>query len=909
MRDKVMQSVDNMHVEKPPYSVQLLLEEVTALRSRVKELEEDGSSKGSGRTVPSLDSYCNDSTENQENAALRKQLMKVESDRAELEMYFMNQLAILAQENRENVEKFKKKLRLAECEKNIIKANGSFEQSEEVFELEQEVDQLKAVIAANGDEGLQRLVKKLSTTEKELKDVREENKNLHQKIEELDSQKTTLLEEITHVRIDFDREAKTVASLRTEMDEMAKDFDLQLEKLQHDFLDQEEAMQRNEEQFGNMHDTVVELEGQKALLLDEITELRLQLDREKKTKAEMKERIEELTKATMEAGDYKLAAMEKRASVSEQNNAKLQDTINDLQDELRDVTGSYKSDIARLEERLTSRDLQIDDLKLAIVKKDQELKETEAKISIASDEVMELRRALEIKEKDAAEKHHEIASMVSQRISYEKRSTRNIMDHVAEVDDLRRQVVELEEEVEFLKNRLHEVKTSQFEEQQKTTPQRSSSRRLSGPSTPVRTPSRRSYANAPPTPPTMTPPRVWSRAELEQQTLEGRMPVRDIAAKFERSIASGSSCGVSSRDRPTDESDISVSSCEAEAFAHNADSKSHQVRELQDKLQKQSELVGELQAEIATLTATRGALAIKMEKEYAQKSRDDDEKIAFLTSQLQDTRCQLEAETELVQALREELNIFAMEKVACMEDRASPEREKTLAVERNKMANAVTAAQIEKANMERELVNTIRELEDTIETMNAEIDAELAAKQEEVDALQRKLDNEIEIVKRMEKEREQICTNINSISNSKKIEFDELHEELMAKSAIAAAQAREINSLMIQVEKQKDASEDLEYLRVKVRELEKKANESGASRDELEKLSAENQRLNDILRKMSLERRALQEKLSAVISEKSASKSVQVLRERNAALKKEVERLSKRVRQSEISASPSRIEI
>ena len=62
---------------------------------------------------------------------------------------------------------------------------------------------------------------------------------------------------------------------------MAKDFDLQLEKLQHDFLDQEEAMQRSEEQFGNMHDTVVELDGQKALLLDEITELRLQLDREK----------------------------------------------------------------------------------------------------------------------------------------------------------------------------------------------------------------------------------------------------------------------------------------------------------------------------------------------------------------------------------------------------------------------------------------------------------------------------------------------------------------------------------------------------------------------------------------------------------------------------------------------------
>jgi chromosome segregation ATPase len=410
----------------------------------------------------------------------------------------------------------------------------------------------------------------------------------------------------------------------------------------------------------------------------------------------------------------------------------------------------------------------------------------------------------------------------------------------------------------------------------------------------------------------MTPPRAMSRAELDQQMMGPRTPVRDIAKKFERSIASGSSQGMSNddRDRPTDESDISVSSAEAEAFAYKADVESQQVRDLQDKLQKQSELIGELRAEIATLTATRSAQTILMEKEYVQKSRDDEERISSLTSQLEDTRCQLESETELVKALREEVNILALEKVANAENGdSSPERLKALSLERNKMANAVAAAQMEKTNNERELTNTIRALEDTIETMNAEIDAELAEKQAEIDTLQRKLDNEIEMVKRMEKEREQICMNINSVSNSKKVEIDELHEELMASTATAAAQAREINSLMVQVEKQKDASEELEYLRTKLRDLEKRSNESGVSRDDMDKLWSENKKINDNLRKMSLERRALQEKLSAVMSEKSASKSVQVLRERNTALKKEVERLSRRVRQSEVSANTNRIEI
>ena len=298
-----------------------------------------------------------------------------------------------------------------------------------------------------------------------------------------------------------------------------------------------------------------------------------------------------------------------------------------------------------------------------------------------------------------------------------------------------------------------------------------------------------------------------------------------------------------------------------------------------------------------------------MEKDHASKSRDDLELIESLENELRETKCKLESETELVKALREELNILTFEKITYQEQQdSSVEGQRAQRIEMNRLANAVTAAQMETANCEREAKERIRKLEEVIETMNAEIDEELAAKQGEVDAIRCQLDAQIENVKRMESEREQICMNINSISNSKKAEIDELHEELMKQTNIAAGQAREIDSLVVQVEKQKDATEELEYLQFKVRDLEKKSN-GGVSKSDLDRVLAENQKLNDSLRRMSMERRTLQEKLTAVLSEKTTSKSVTVLRERNSALKKEVERLSRRIRNSDEQRTTQRIEI
>lgn len=890
MRD-VIQTTATMTIEpnkpSPPYTMQLLLEEVNALRNRLAQYEDE---THSGKTAPSVESDTDESS-------LRKQLIQAQNDRAELEKDFMNQLSIMARENHDHVETLEKKLKMMQCERNIIKANGSFEQSEEIYQLEQQVVQLKQVIAANGDEGTQQLVKKLNATEKQVSHIKDEKEALQQQVQDLDSQKATLLEEITHLRIDFDREAKTVLQLKQEMQEMEKEFSLQKETFQHDFMVQEETIQQHQESYGEMNDSIIELEGQKALLLDEITGLRLSLDREQKTKSEMKTKIEELTAATMEAGDYKLVSMEHRATVAEENAGKLQESLNNLQDELRSVTATYKSDVARLEERLSSRDAQLEECKGKLEAKKKELQEAHQKVEFAHDEVKELKKEIESLQKECAEKEHEIASMVSQRISYEKRATKNIMDHVAEVDDLRAHCESLEDEVEYLKERLHT---------EMGTPSR--------PSSPRKSPNRqfRFDRSPPPPPPQATPPK-WSKTPHEPP----RTPVRGMIEKFERITASGASSRESvptdCRSSPSpqiiqDESDISMSSGEAEAFRQKAAADSEQVRLLQDQLQRQSEIIGELRAEIATLTATRGMQAILVEKEHAHKSRDDEETIQSLEMEVDDLRTKLESETELVKALREELNILALDKIHHQEEKDSTiEGQRAQRIEMNKLANAVTAAQMETANIEREAKARIKELEEEIDTINAEVEEELAAKQGEIESLQMRLDDQLENVKRMEQEREQICTNINTISNSKKQEIDELHEELMKQTALAAEQSREIDSLMVQVERQKDATEELEYLRFKVRDLEKKSS-SEVRRPEMDKVLADNHKLNESLRKMGMERRALQEKLSAVMSEKTSSKSVQVLRERNSSLKKEVERLSRRIQQAEKQAT-RRIEI
>jgi FtsZ-binding cell division protein ZapB len=77
--------------------------------------------------------------------------------------------------------------------------------------------------------------------------------------------------------------------------------------------------------------------------------------------------------------------------------------------------------------------------------------------------------------------------------------------------------------------------------------------------------------------------------------------------------------------------------------------------------------------------------------------------------------------------------------------------------------------------------------------------------------------------------------------------------------------------------------------------------ESAAISDDFTQLKEENAQLRETIHDIKIERRQLKERLDALTQDKSASRSSQILRERNNVLKEEVEKLTKRLKKMEAS--------
>lgn len=169
----------------------------------------------------------------------------------------------------------------------------------------------------------------------------------------------------------------------------------------------------------------------------------------------------------------------------------------------------------------------------------------------------------------------------------------------------------------------------------------------------------------------------------------------------------------------------------------------------------------------------------------------------------------------------------------------------------------------------------------------------------------RKLAEKEEAIDRMEEEKVQMRSNVANMSSSKKDQLEELQSELFDMSSKNRNQSREIIMLKTKIdemdairddrfEKQQDRIEELED------EITKLYSEGSRKFDKesVSKLQAENHHLRETLRELKLERRQLRDRLD---SEKSSSRSSQVLRERNAKLKHEVEKLTRRLKKLEDS--------
>jgi vacuolar-type H+-ATPase subunit I/STV1 len=175
-------------------SASTLLREITTLRGRLSELEDDTRS-----------SVCDD--QNDLSNMLRKELSKVEHDKAKIEREFMNQLSNLARENHDIVSKLEERLGESEKEKaalthtlksiNEAKDHESFTANDEVKSLrskveeerkahEKESEQIKEAHAKEIDQIKEAHVKEveqmktnLTSADVEIADSRRELDHLH----------------------------------------------------------------------------------------------------------------------------------------------------------------------------------------------------------------------------------------------------------------------------------------------------------------------------------------------------------------------------------------------------------------------------------------------------------------------------------------------------------------------------------------------------------------------------------------------------------------------------------------------------------------------------------------------------------------------------------------------------------
>jgi chromosome segregation ATPase len=231
---------------------------------------------------------------------------------------------------------------------------------------------------------------------------------------------------------------------------------------------------------------------------------------------------------------------------------------------------------------------------------------------------------------------------------------------------------------------------------------------------------------------------------------------------------------------------------------------------------------------------------------------------------------------------------------------------RSIGAEVNTLKVELTKNQISKADMEMEYMKQVHDLEGQIAQINEEREQLLKRKEVELHQLQHHLQRKDDEIRQLEKEREQICSSMNSVSSSRKDEMDGLQEELMTLTAKTASQTREIHSLKMKLEEHDFRKSEFQRLNERIGELEDELRlvpqrRSDVGRSDVEIMKTENKMLRESIRELTIERRNLQEKLEAHLAEKSSSKSTQVLRERNSALKKEVEKLTKRLKKMEHS--------
>jgi chromosome segregation ATPase len=283
-------------------------------------------------------------------------------------------------------------------------------------------------------------------------------------------------------------------------------------------------------------------------------------------------------------------------------------------------------------------------------------------------------------------------------------------------------------------------------------------------------------------------------------------------------------------------------------------------------------------------------------EEFERTHAADKDEISRLQRQVTTMEKQLEEGLYGLENLK--ANVSNREPVEEASENVPRENHHLLDPQINKLQEELTSLRLSESEKEHKLQLLVK----AMESMEADTETILASKNAAVDGMEQALAEKQGLIDRLSIEKEQLVLSMNDMTASRRDEIDELQNELMEMSTRAANQAREIQTLKVQLEDGKHRKEEMDRLRKRVRELSEQVANQGVStgskpeEDRTVELEVENSKLRQRLRDASLSLKVAEEKIRDMGSANSSSKAMQVLRDRNVTLKFEVEKLTKKLK-------------
>ena len=331
----------------------------------------------------------------------------------------------------------------------------------------------------------------------------------------------------------------------------------------------------------------------------------------------------------------------------------------------------------------------------------------------------------------------------------------------------------------------------------------------------------------------------------------------------------------------------------------------------------------QLMAEVNRTTEKKILLEDEAQQQHEQLKmlqKTVDEKLAEVEKAREGDDSQINRLQDQVRSLEEELTT-TREKVGHLNDSLVEKHEMEFTVEElsrkniqslhaqiNKLQEGTTKKHMELAEIETKYKMEITDLEEIINSLNVEVDGILKATDLKVERLEQIFEGQEGTNQRLEKEKEQLVLSMSDMMKTRRDDVDDIQNELVGTSTRLANQTREISALKSRLEEGQYQTKEMGRLKQRVTELSHELVSKKEADEEFdnETLEIENSELQEKLRDVTAERWAAEAKLQQYVSDRGggSSRSVQVLRERNAALKLEVEKLTRKLKKMSDETKP-----